>query len=161
TLLLALSIGLGLLPPLLLVLRLAHAPLRWWLVLGIAAAGPLALAIRGATARRTRPPPAPPAPKPAPKSRAPRRSRPPRAPAVVIAALAAAWLAGMLYAGAARNPWLEDDDSWQHAVGAHYVAHFATTAQPWPPISHYLEPYPPYFTALMGVLHQSQPDLQW
>jgi hypothetical protein len=149
--------GLGLLPPLLLLLRLAHLPLTWWVLLAAAGLGSSVAILRRRPSRRdAKPARAAPAPRTADRGR-----RASRGPWVVIAVLAAAWLTGMLYIGAARNPWLEDDDSWSHAVGAHYVAKFETTAQPYPPFSHYLEPYPPYYTAIMGVLHQTQPDLQW
>src|SRR6476661_2573210 len=103
--LLALMTGLGLLPPLLLVLRVLHVPLTWWVLLAAASLS-AALAILRPRAKR----PGPKAPVPAARPRT-AQSKPQarRAPWVAIAVLAAAWLTGMLYIGAARNPWLEDD----------------------------------------------------
>jgi len=66
----------------------------------------------------------------------------------------------LMYEGANKYPYLENDDPWAHATGAHYVALEKTTAQPFE-FTHYLEPYPPYYTATMGLLHQFTNDLQW
>ena len=78
--------------------------------------------------------------------------------AVVLTA--AVLVTGMLYFGATRYPYLEDDDPWGHAAGAHYVALEKTACGADEATGRYLEPYPPYYTALMGMLHQTNPDLQ-
>lgn len=136
---LALPVGLGAWPFAVLALRLLHLPLDWRVagLVGLAGIG-LSLADR---------------------RRAPALAEPRAAGLVVAAALAAA-LAAVMYAGATRYPYLEDDDSWQHAVAARWVALQGTTVQPEPPVTLFLEPYPPHYAALMGVLHQVNPDLK-
>ncbi len=136
---LAFPVGLGLWPPAVLVLRLFHLPLDWRLMGSLGLAG-VALAIAD-----RRPAPAVP------------RAR--MASLAAAAALAAA-LAGVMYSGATRYPYLEDDDPWQQAVAVRWAALQKTTVQPDPPVTLYLEPYPPHYAALMGVLHQVNPDLK-
>jgi hypothetical protein len=63
--------------------------------------------------------------------------------------------------GAFAYPYLEDDDSWSHAMGAKYVAIektvFAGVGNP----MHYLDPYPPLYDMLMGILHQANNSVFW
>jgi hypothetical protein len=133
--------GLGAIPLAFLSLRLAHVPLDWRLVLALAALGAAVFLLRR---RRDRPP-------------APRLEL--ATPAAVLVAVA---LAGLMFAGARSYAHLEDDDPWDHAAGARWVALERTTAQPSASaVSHYLEPYPPFYTATMGVLHQTNDDLRW
>jgi len=56
--------------------------------------------------------------------------------------------------GAFSYPWLEDDDSWQHAAGVRFISEFETFMQPEPRLIHYLAPYPPAYDSLMSLLHQ-------
>jgi len=64
--------------------------------------------------------------------------------------------------GAFSYPYLEDDDSWDHAVGAKYVSIFKTYSLPKDLyVTHYLEPYPPGYDVLMGVLHQLNTSVYW
>ncbi|HUL58435.1 MAG TPA: hypothetical protein VLU43_04130 [Anaeromyxobacteraceae bacterium] len=143
-LLLALPVGLAAFPAVVLALRALHLPLDVRLLAAIGAAAAILAAgfFRGARAE----------PSPPPRRRG----------FALGAALVAAALAGTMYHGATRYPWLEDDDPWQHAAAARYVALHGRTAQP--PgearASIVLEPYPPYYAALMGVLHQANPDLE-
>jgi len=57
--------------------------------------------------------------------------------------------------GAFAYPYLEDDDSWSHAMGVKYVSIeksvFAGVGNPF----HYIDPYPPTYELLMGLLHQT------
>ncbi len=70
--------------------------------------------------------------------------------------------------GAFSYSYLEDEDPWGHAVGAKYVALEKTAYDP--VFSHqkvidfalsYIDPYPPAYDILMGVLHQTSVDLPW
>ncbi len=70
--------------------------------------------------------------------------------------------------GAFAYPYLEDEDPWGHAVGAKYVSIEKTAYDP--PLKNqermdvvlsYIDPYPPTYDVLMGVLHQTSPDLNW
>ncbi len=57
--------------------------------------------------------------------------------------------------GAFAYPYLEDDDPWDHAVAVKYIATEKTYYQPnGETISHYLEPYPPTYDALLALLYQ-------
>jgi len=70
--------------------------------------------------------------------------------------------------GAFLYPYLEDDDSWDHAKSAEYVAIEKTAfepeeykALPGHGMFHYLDPYPPTYPILMGILHQTSSSLNW
>ena len=75
--------------------------------------------------------------------------------------------AGTLYmygGGAFRYAYLEDDDPWGHALGTKYIATEKTLNDPpWldSNVMGYLDPYPPGYEMLMGVLHQTSPELNW
>lgn len=63
--------------------------------------------------------------------------------------------------GAFIYPYLEDDDPWFHAESAKYIAMHRTFSHD-PNISmHYIEPYPPAYAVLMGVLHQTNNSIIW
>ena len=57
--------------------------------------------------------------------------------------------------GAFAYPYLEDDDSWSHAIGVKYVSIektvFAGVSNP----VHYIDPYPPTYGMVLGLLHQT------
>ena len=63
--------------------------------------------------------------------------------------------------GAFAYPYLEDDDSWSHAMGVKYVSIektvFAGVGNP----LHYIDPYPPAYDMLMGILHQTNNSVYW
>src|SRR3989344_1324965 len=70
--------------------------------------------------------------------------------------------------GAFAYPYLEDEDPWGHSIGVKYVAlnkdaynPTTTTVQEAESILSYIDPYPPAYDVLMGVLHQTSPDLNW
>jgi len=65
--------------------------------------------------------------------------------------------------GAFVYPWLEDGDSWHHAVAAKYIAikHTAYGQTPDFKISSYMAPYPPGYSILMAILHQTSPSILW
>ena len=56
--------------------------------------------------------------------------------------------------GAFAHPYLEDDDSWSHALGVKYVS-IEKTVNTKSRIFHYLKPYPPTYDLLLGLLHQT------
>ncbi len=57
--------------------------------------------------------------------------------------------------GAFAYPYLEDDDSWGHAIAVKYIAEEKTYNQERPElISHYLEPYPPAYDAILALVYQ-------
>jgi len=82
----------------------------------------------------------------------------------------------MYHKGSFAYPWLEDGDPWDYAVAIKYVAVEKTLEPPkallptikeeltknkFRFISNYLPPYPPGFVAVMAILHQTSPEIQW
>ena len=63
--------------------------------------------------------------------------------------------------GAFAYPYLEDDDSWSHALGVKYVSIektvFAGIKSPF----HYIDPYPPTYDMLLGIMHQTNNSVYW
>ncbi|MCK4589140.1 MAG: hypothetical protein KAT77_01770 [Nanoarchaeota archaeon] len=71
----------------------------------------------------------------------------------------------MYHKGAFAYPYLENDDPWEHAKGIKYVSIEKTAETPQTEgklrFFGYLDPYPPGYEVLMGVLHQTSPSLNW
>ncbi len=67
-----------------------------------------------------------------------------------------------MYAGGAfKYQYLEDEDPWGHSVGAKYVS-IEKKAFDTPQYNFaYIDPYPPGYDILMGVLHQIEPSVQF
>ncbi len=65
--------------------------------------------------------------------------------------------------GAFAYPYLEDDDSWQHSLSVKYVAFEKNVNDPMPEVNvlQYIDPYPPGYAILFGLLHQTSPSLSW
>tara|TARA_Y100000310_G_scaffold345849_1_gene471318 strand:+ start:3504 stop:5189 length:1686 start_codon:yes stop_codon:yes gene_type:complete len=61
--------------------------------------------------------------------------------------------------GSYRYPYLEDSDPWQHAESAKYVSIEKTLYQPENYTFHYTDSYPPVYTGLMGILHQTNDSI--
>ena len=62
--------------------------------------------------------------------------------------------------GATRYPYLEDDDPWAHASASKYVATYLTySLKDNARFSSYLEPYPPTYDVIMGIMHQSNQSI--
>ena len=67
-----------------------------------------------------------------------------------------------MYAGGAfKYPYLEDDDPWEHANSVKYIAIEKTLNSPDNYEFKYLDPYPPGYNLMMGVLHQTSPSMMW
>ena len=62
--------------------------------------------------------------------------------------------------GAFSYPWLEDDDSWGHAAGIKYIS-IEKNLNVASGLFHYINPYPPGYDLIFGVLHQTNPSLYW
>ncbi len=72
--------------------------------------------------------------------------------------------------GAFAYPYLEDEDPWGHSMGVKYVALDKDAYDPIGDVNHpqrgnsvlsFMDPYPPAYDILIGVLHQTSPDLNW
>ncbi|MEW5895412.1 MAG: hypothetical protein AB1650_06620 [Candidatus Omnitrophota bacterium] len=62
--------------------------------------------------------------------------------------------------GPFQYPWFEDDDPWSHAASIKYVAVEKNLNVP-SGVFQYLNPYPPGYTIILGVLHQINPSIYW
>ena len=67
--------------------------------------------------------------------------------------------------GAFKYPYLEDDDPWLHASGCKYIKEthrisFSTETLK-SLYKHYLEPYPPGYDILMGIIYQLNNNVIW
>ena len=63
--------------------------------------------------------------------------------------------------GAFAYPYLEDDDSWSHAVGVKYVAVEKTVFDKPNNRVQYIDPYPPAYDMIIGILHQTNDSVFW
>jgi len=62
--------------------------------------------------------------------------------------------------GPFQYSWLEDDDSWFHAAGIKYIAVEKNVNVPKGTFQ-YIDPYPPGYDLLIGILHQTSPSIYW
>jgi hypothetical protein len=60
--------------------------------------------------------------------------------------------------GAFIYPYLEDEDPWNHAIGVKYISNEKTL---FGKDIRYIDPYPPAFELVMGLLHQTNNSVQW
>lgn len=63
--------------------------------------------------------------------------------------------------GAFKYPYLEDDDSWSHANGIKFISIEKTVFTDKGKYFHYLNPYPPAYDLLFGILHQTNDSINW
>ncbi len=67
----------------------------------------------------------------------------------------------MYTSGSFAYEYLENDDPWTHAREMKYVSIEKTLDVDYFRPINYLDPYPPGYASIMGVLHQTSPDAQW
>ncbi|TKJ17343.1 hypothetical protein CEE44_02300 [Candidatus Woesearchaeota archaeon B3_Woes] len=67
----------------------------------------------------------------------------------------------MYVGGAFQYPYLENDDPWDHALSVKYISLEKTVYEPQNFDFQYIDPYPPGYDLLMGILHQTAPSLNW
>jgi hypothetical protein len=80
---------------------------------------------------------------------------------ILVVLLIFAVFFSVYHKGAFTYPYLEDDDPWFHAEVTKYISIQRTFSHD-PSISmSYIEPYPPAYAVLMGVLHQTNTDVIW
>jgi len=83
---------------------------------------------------------------------------------VILISLASLY---MYTEGAFSYTYLEDEDLWGHSIGVKYVALEKDAYNPIPQepgkdeVLSYIDPYPPAYDILLGVLHQTSPSLPW
>src|SRR5580704_4670950 len=141
------------------VLHLLSVPLHWAVYLALACLGPaLALARRLRSGRS----PAP-APQPGDDERDGTREE---LGYGVLVSLVLLFFFKVYYSGAQSYPYLEDEDPWMHAQAVLYVAteHTYRADSLFRPVgdyAFYLEPYPPTFDVVLGVLRQANDSVSF
>jgi hypothetical protein len=133
------------------ILMLSHVPLQPVVYLGLAGIVPVVTLVQSLRART---------------SAGPVAWRNEQTVHALILALVLGALFVVFHKGAMGYPYLEDDDSWLHAEGALYVAKehtYAVDASLRSPESYakYLEPYPPAYDVLMGLMRQVNDSVYW
>lgn len=150
------GIGLGVFPILAVLLNFLHIPLDWKIFLGLSLILPLYVLGRKIQKKEFK--------LPSLKLRLTKSSL-----FFLAVLLIFAFSLFMYTKGAFSYPYLEDEDPWGHSVGVKYVAVEKNAYDP--PVSvgegridiilSYIDPYPPAYDILMGILHQTSADLQW
>lgn len=64
-------------------------------------------------------------------------------------------------AGAFKYPYLEDDDSWGHSQTAKYFSMEKNVFYDTSLRIRYMTPYPPAYSIIMGILHQTNDSIHW
>src|SRR3989338_1988041 len=152
------AIGLGVFPILSITLNFLHIPLDWKIFLLLSLAFPVYIVGRKIYKKEYH------------FSFHPTFSPTLRKSDLVIIAVLLIFAASLfMYAkGAFAYPYLEDEDPWGHAVGVKYVALEKNAYDP--PTSRvgdvdtslsYIDPYPPAYDVMIGILHQTSSEMQW
>src|SRR3989338_7281524 len=153
--LLSLAVGLGILPIIIILLNFLHLPLDWRLFLLISLVFPAYISIKKIKNKEFT--------WPSWKFQLTKSN-------LILwgVLLIGAFSLFMYTQGAFSYPYLEDEDPWGHAVGAKYVALEKKVYDPVfihqtkiDEVLSYIDPYPPAYDAIMGILHQTSPDLPW
>ncbi len=140
--LMRIGIGLAMLPVLAFFLGILHIPVDWKIILLLSLITPIICLIKDYRNIKIQP-------------------RITKSSAYVLIVLFLFFITLFMYAkGAFSYPYLEDDDSWGHALGVKYVATEKTLFNP-ASGTNYLDPYPPAYNAILGLLHQTSPSLSW
>ena len=157
--LLYIMMGLGVFPILAIVLNFLHIPLDWKVFLGLSLIFPVYVFGNKLLKQELK------------LSAFPSSQfKLPKSSLFLLAALLIFAVTLFMYTkGAFSYPYFEDEDPWGHAVGVKYIALEKTAYDP--PTSmvnveidqqlSYIDPYPPAYDILLGILHQISPDLQW
>ena len=141
---LRMGVGLAVFPIIGLILNIFAIPLDWRIFLALALFFPVFDLIRQRKNWRTK------FPKPDPA----------RILIAIALAIIFALSTWMYCGGSFQYPWLEDDDSWQHAASIKYIAAEKNLNAP-SGMFQYLNPYPPGYDIIMAVMHQTHPSLYW
>src|SRR3989338_1060845 len=150
-----LGIGLGLFPILAIVLNFLHIPLDWKVFLLLSIAFPMYRVVKSIQAKTK------------PDFSALLKFT--KSDLAILTVLVIVLASFYMYASGAFNyPYLEDEDPWGHAVGAKYVSIEKNAYDPVLEEENkidqtlsYIDPYPPAYDIVMGILHQTSHDLNW
>ena len=137
-----LGIGLAAFPLVAVLLNLLHVPVDWRIMFALAAIVPVIMFFRTKSFQR------------------PRLTK---STLYALGAIVIFLISLFVYEkGAFAYPYMEDDDSWTHAVAVKYIAMEKTLDEPpGQEFLYYLDPYPPGYDSIMGVLHQTSPSIMW
>lgn len=139
--------GLGIMPFLLVLMSVLRIPLHWWLILILSAIVP-AYGIYVNFFKNE-------------KKQLKFALKIKKSDLYTLVAIALFFFSLWMYTtGAFSYPYLENDDPWSHANGVKYVALEKTVINPNTGTS-YLDPYPPGFDGILGILHQTSPSIYW
>ncbi|MDP3640715.1 MAG: phospholipid carrier-dependent glycosyltransferase, partial [Nanoarchaeota archaeon] len=160
--LLNLGIGLGIFPILSIFLNFLHVPLDWRIFLLLSLAFPLGVFVRKIAKKQL------PTVKDILTNLKP-QVRLTKSNLILLGVLCIFAFSFFMYTkGAFSYPYLEDEDPWGHSVGVKYVALEKNAYDPpvgepgqVDPVLSYIDPYPPAYDILLGILHQTSPELQW
>ena len=143
--LMRIGVGLAVLPVLGIIVSFLHLPLNWWLFLILSMVYPLYYLIRNFKNL---------------KFRFNVRKSDVYTFIVILLFLGTFY---MYSKGAFAYPYLEDDDPWSHAIGIKYVSIEKTVFMPKETAKRlqYVNPYPPAYDLLFGVLHQTSSSIMW
>ena len=147
-----LAIGIGTFPILSVILNLLRIPLHWVIYAILAILVPCIIIIKARTMSRQ-------------KNKEQKLFRLTKTNIYMGLAFIFAFILFMVYLkGAFTYNYLEDDDSWDHAVGSKYISLYKTYSRAIDEDNFkrtYTEPYPPSYDVLMGVLHQTNDSVSW
>jgi len=147
------SIGLGIFPMLTVSLNLLNIPLHWTTYILLAIIFPCIVFIKKIRKKKDK------------RELKKKLFRLTKTNAYVIAVTILSIILFSVYLkGAFSYDYLEDDDPWDHAVESKYIAiekSYSRTIDPEHFKRTYIEPYPPSYDSLMGVLHQTNDSIYW
>jgi len=135
--LMRIGFGLAFLPFLGLVLNLLKIPIDWKIILALSLAYPIYYLIRY---------------KPKPQL----QLKITKTTISILAMLVLFAINLYIYtSGAFAYPYLEDDDSWSHALAVKFISVEKTVFAGIGNSFHYIDPYPPTYDLLLGLVHQT------
>jgi len=135
------GIGLGCVPLLGIILNLLHIPLDWRIFLLLSSFFPLIDLMAAIKSKSLK--------------------RPPKITKTTLILLGIFLVCVFIYCSGPFNyPWLENDDPWTQAAGIKYIALEKNINVPSGEFQ-YLNPYPPGYGLLFGILHQTHQSLYW
>ncbi len=142
SLIMTFALGLGIFPISVIILNTLHIPLHWLTYLILSTSYPIYQLIKNK------------------KIKIQKIKLKQLDPNLIIVSLLFILLLSMYLKGAFAYPYLGDDDPWYHSLGSTYVSLKHTYS-----VNHifakYLEPYPPTYDSLMGIIHQMNNSISW
>ncbi|MBR9706090.1 hypothetical protein GOV14_03585 [Candidatus Pacearchaeota archaeon] len=144
--LMRIGIGLGVLPLLGVVLNLLHIPLDWRIFLALSLLFPLLYLMKNYKKLEFNE----------------FKLKIKKSDIAILIVLLLFSLTLFMYAtGAFSYPYFEDHDPYIHALTAKYVSVEKTILDPPTYDFPYIDPYPPAYALIMGLMHQTSPSIMW